>query len=349
MACQRPPMASGCSSHRRVEPSRSVNRNVTVPLGSSLDRRADRRGALPTEVRMLTQDVVVERLERRPTERRPPRRRGTAGSASNTRSASTGRPARANANINTARSRSRNGSAAMSASSAPMTSPGRPSSTSGGRMLLDRAQTGALRAGPPRRPRTPRRRTRRRGAHATAPTPRSNFAAAFSGRSTDPSPSRTNSSNRSAVDLGRARSAAGSPARTVSIRSDPNAAAQARHERLERVRRARRRHVAPEHVDQAVRRHHLVGVDRQDRQHPTLLRARRAAPACRRAPPLPGDRAPTPTSGSDRPPGPPATFGHRSRQCLRACLRPNGDDAARSLRHAAVEEPILAHQPKEEP
>ena len=31
----RPCIASGCSSHRRVEPSRSVNRNVTVPVGSS--------------------------------------------------------------------------------------------------------------------------------------------------------------------------------------------------------------------------------------------------------------------------------------------------------------------------
>src|SRR5215468_6392900 len=29
-------IASGCSSHRRVEPSRSVNKKVTVPVGSSL-------------------------------------------------------------------------------------------------------------------------------------------------------------------------------------------------------------------------------------------------------------------------------------------------------------------------
>ena len=28
-------IASGCSSHSRVDPSRSVNKNVTVPVGSS--------------------------------------------------------------------------------------------------------------------------------------------------------------------------------------------------------------------------------------------------------------------------------------------------------------------------
>ena len=38
-----PCIASGCSSHRRVEPSRSVNRNVTVPDGNSATRTPSRR------------------------------------------------------------------------------------------------------------------------------------------------------------------------------------------------------------------------------------------------------------------------------------------------------------------
>ena len=36
-----------------------------MPVGSSLDRRAAPRGALPTETGMLPQDVVVELLELR--------------------------------------------------------------------------------------------------------------------------------------------------------------------------------------------------------------------------------------------------------------------------------------------
>ena len=41
MARQRPRIASGCSSHRRVEPSISVNKNVTVPDGNSLTTTPD--------------------------------------------------------------------------------------------------------------------------------------------------------------------------------------------------------------------------------------------------------------------------------------------------------------------
>ena len=50
-------IASGCSSHRRVEPSRSVNRNVTVPVGSSVttDRRAPTRsGELGSSMKRST-------------------------------------------------------------------------------------------------------------------------------------------------------------------------------------------------------------------------------------------------------------------------------------------------------
>ena len=50
-----PRMGSGCSCHRRVDPSRSVNRNVTVPVGSAANaiRWSSVRGqvGLPAGVR----------------------------------------------------------------------------------------------------------------------------------------------------------------------------------------------------------------------------------------------------------------------------------------------------------
>ena len=55
-------IASGCSSHRRVDPSRSVNRNVTVPDGNSLtptpltvrSRHASKPGK-PDERRLISE------------------------------------------------------------------------------------------------------------------------------------------------------------------------------------------------------------------------------------------------------------------------------------------------------
>ena len=41
VARQRHRIASGCSSHIRVEPSMSVNKNVTVPVGRLTDRHYD--------------------------------------------------------------------------------------------------------------------------------------------------------------------------------------------------------------------------------------------------------------------------------------------------------------------
>src|SRR5215470_3484386 len=43
-------IASGCSSHKRVELSRSVNRNVTVPVGGAVIGPSRRTGARSVEL-----------------------------------------------------------------------------------------------------------------------------------------------------------------------------------------------------------------------------------------------------------------------------------------------------------
>ena len=88
------------------------------------------------------------------------------------------------------------------------------------------------------------------------------------------------------------------------------------------MRRPRRRVLAPQHIDQPIRRHHLIGVYRQHRQHPAPLRSSEPAPAFRRAPPR-SARAPTSTS-EDRPPAPPPV-GRRPRRPVTG-LRPNVDE-----------------------
>ena len=105
-------------------------------------------------------------------------------------------------------------------------------------------------------------------------------------------------------------------------------APETRDQRLERVRGARRGRVGPEHVDEAIGGDHLIGMDGQDCQHPSLLPTAELGRApIRAASSAPRTRSHSGERSDTRPPS--------QRPGLRACdLRSNGDGAASALHHA---------------
>ena len=131
----------------------------------------------------------------------------------------------------------------------------------------------------------------------------SNTPSVTSGRSDDPSPTRTSSSKRNASSVARRHP------QPISRRTsfDPvvtERRAKPRHQSLERVHRAGPRVVTPEDVEEPITRDHLVGVDEQHREQPALLPASEPNPltVARRPPAFPAhtaappSRRPTPSS-----------------------------------------------------
>ena len=134
------------------------------------------------------------------------------------------------------------------------------------------------------------------------------------------------------------------PGGRVSRRSSPSVAAQPGQQCLERVRRARRRFVTPQHVDEAITRDHLVGVDQQRREHAALL----GAPQPNRLA-VAHDLQWAQHTQRSSPPGRPPTLQpqpHAGHARAAITQRPRSDHAARPLPDAVVEETILAHHPK---
>ena len=109
------------------------------------------------------------------------------------------------------------------------------------------------------------------------PSASSNTPSATSGRSGDPSPTRTSSSKRNASTSPLATRSR-YPGGRVSRRSVTERRAQPRQQGLEPVRRSPRRLVTPQHVDETITRDHLVRVDHQHREQTALLRASQPHP-----------------------------------------------------------------------
>ena len=253
------------------------------------------------------------------------------------RSDSTGRPARASASINRARRRSRNGSTAISASSSPMTSSGRPNSNSAAaRSSIARARSSTSRA--------------------TSAVANSSLANSAYG---EPRHNPSASSNTPQRDLGSVGRPEPNPHQLLETQRVDLAARHpqpiSRRACLEAVVTERARAAATTRSGACASRsaagRHPTARRRDDHSRPPRWRgppAPRASGAAARFPAAPARRRGRPpadpsthsgvaTRSSTGPPTPPTL-----RTQLRSSCARRRDHAARPLPHSVVEEPILA-------